>query len=110
MNGDYADEVFLYIPKGMKRFDVLPWDYDDILRPSPHEGFEARNAVPDFKTKLIFSSEDPLDRAIASDIVVYENYFKELMNVLTALTPEKITAITEKVKNELKQEIGRAHV
>ncbi len=110
MNGDYADEVFLYILPGMNRFDVLPWDYDDILRPAPHEGAQARNAVPDFKTKLIFSSEDPLDRSIATDHVVYAGYLAELRKVLEALPPEMITAITEKVKEELRKVIRQPEI
>ena len=50
MNGDYEDEVFLYIEPKNQRFEVIPWDYDDILKPSPHEGREERNRrYPDKK-------------------------------------------------------------
>src|SRR6185436_7151833 len=74
MNGDYSDELYLYIVPGTTRFDIIPWDYDDIFKASPHEGTQARNAVPGFKQTLVFSSEDPLDRTIATDAFVYSKY------------------------------------
>ncbi len=101
MNGDYADELYLYIVPGGGKFDVIPWDYDDILRPVPHEGMAARNSVEGFKNKLIFSSEDPLDRAIASDEVLYRHYLSSFEALLNTLTAENLTAVSQKVKDEL---------
>ena len=101
MNGDYADELYLYILPEDGRFDIIPWDYDDILRPVPHEGMEARNAVEGFKNKLIFSSEDPLDVAIASDAVLYGHYISTFQTLLNILTPENLTQVSQKVKGEL---------
>ncbi len=101
MNGDYADELFLYIKPGSGLFDVIPWDYDDILLRAPHEGAETRNAVPGFKYKYIFSSEDPLDRAIASNEYIYKQYLISFTKLMTALPPETLTKISEKVMGEL---------
>ena len=101
MNGDYADEVYLYILPESGQFDVIPWDYDDIFKPNPHEGLQSRNAVASLKNKLIFSGEDPLDRAIASDPFVYQHYLGSFKKLLLALTPESLTRLSDQVKDEL---------
>ncbi len=101
MNGDYADELYLYVLPENGLFDVIPWDYDDILKPVPHEGREARNSIASLKNKLIFSSEDPLDRAIGSDEVVYAEYISSFRQLLLALTPENLKRISLQVKEEL---------
>ena len=100
MNGDYSDELFLFIQPGTGRFDVLPWDYDDILRP-PHEGNKARYAVPGIEEKLIYSIEDPLDRAIATDEYLYRQYLSSFKKLLALLPPELLSANSEKVLREL---------
>jgi len=105
MNGDYADELYLYITPGTRQFDVIPWDYDDILRPVPHEGLAVRNAAEGFKNAYLFSSEDPLDRAIASDPVLYRNYLVSFKNLLNRLTPEVLIGYSQSVRAEL-QELG----
>ena len=33
-NGDYTDEVFLYIDPEINKFKIIPWDYDDLFLPS----------------------------------------------------------------------------
>ncbi len=101
MNGDYADELYLYILPASGQFDILPWDYDDILRPNPHEGNQTRNSIASLKNKLIFSSEDPLDRAIGSDEFIYRHYLEAFRKLLTTLTPEMINGISDRVKEEL---------
>jgi hypothetical protein len=101
MNGDYMDELYLYIQPKTGQFDVIPWDYDDILRPVPHEGARARNAVQSLKNKLVFSSEDPLDRAIGSDEYVYRMYEQEFRKLLQALPPEDLKAAADQVAAEL---------
>jgi hypothetical protein len=102
MNGDYADELYLYILPATGQFDIIPWDYDDILRPTPHEGAQSRNANPSLKNKLIFSGEDPLDRAIAGDEYVYEKYKSAFRKMLLALPPETLTRIADRVNDELR--------
>ncbi|HQQ98510.1 MAG TPA: CotH kinase family protein [Cyclobacteriaceae bacterium] len=101
MNGDYADELYLYISPADTRFEVIPWDYDDILRPVPHEGMAARNAVEGFRSKYIFSSEDPLDRAIAADAVLYTHYLQSFKDLLTNLDEATITRFADQVRGEL---------
>lgn len=101
MNGDYEDELYVYIVPGSGLFDVIPWDYDDILRAAPHEGLQARNAVSGFKNKLIFSSEDLLDRAIAADDFVYAQYLSRFKKLLTDLSVESFSKISDQVRDEL---------
>ncbi len=101
MNGDYMDELYLYILPKTGQFDVIPWDYDDILRPAPHEGIRARNAVQSLKNKLVFSSEDPLDRAIGSDDYVYKMYEEEFRKLLKTLPAESLQATATQVMAEL---------
>ncbi|HRI78038.1 MAG TPA: CotH kinase family protein [Cyclobacteriaceae bacterium] len=101
MNGDYADEVFLYIRPETGLFDVIPWDYDDILLPAPHEGIATRNAVQGLRNKLIFSSEEALDRSIAMNEFLYQQYLGIFKKMLLDLTPEVIEKITNQVADEL---------
>lgn len=112
MNGDYADELYLYISPNDARYEVIPWDYDDILRPVPHEGLAARNAVEGFKSKYIFSSEDPLDRAIAADPILYKHYLDSFRDLLTNLDEATISGLAGQVRVELQAlgagEQGRA--
>ena len=65
-NGDYTDELFFYLLPDENRFDIIPWDYDDIFMRQPHESFEQRNRVLDHK--LLFSGEEYLDRRQASSL------------------------------------------
>ena len=101
MNGDYMDELYLYIIPETGRFDIIPWDYDDILRPAPHEGVQERSAIPALKNKLVFSSEDPLDRAVGSDSYVYSLYEAEFRRLLQALPEAQLQATAAQVLSEL---------
>ena len=73
-NGDYADELYFMWDTKQKKFDIIPWDLDDILCIAPHEGMTKRNEI--LGDKLIFSAEDKLDVAIANDAYVYRQYLK----------------------------------
>ncbi len=77
-NGDYTDEVYYYVLPDQQpvRFGIIPWDFDDILSYDPHEGKEARDKI--LGDKLIFSSEDILDRTIAMDPILYKKYCTRL--------------------------------
>lgn len=112
MNGDYADELYLYISPTDSRYELIPWDYDDILRPVPHEGLAARNAIEGFKSKYIFSSEDPLDRAIAADAILYKHYLDSFRDLLTNLDESTLSTLADQVRTELQAlgagEQGRA--
>lgn len=94
-NGDYADEVYFYADPDTSRirFHVIPWDYDDILAPAPHEGWKKRNKV--LGEKRLYSSEDALDRLIAGDSLLYARYEDELVVVLEILSPEALAEVFE---------------
>jgi len=101
MNGDYADEVFFYINPEKQWFEVIPWDYDDILKPFPHEGLTARNK--EFADKRIFSLEESLDRAIAGNQEIYSRYLNVLKNLLNTLDSTALTESAWQVISELEQ-------
>lgn len=100
-NGDYADEVFFYIEPTHQWFEVIPWDYDDILRPIPHEGRTERNKA--FTDKKIFSLEESLDRTIAGNKVLYQRYEQTLKKILLTLDSVKLTQSAYQVIDELEQ-------
>ena len=84
-NGDYTDEVFFYIDPVIKKFSIIPWDYDDLFFIAPHEGNAERKKLP--LEKLIFSVEDQMDKKIVTDTYLYENYLNKLKEVLNQLSP-----------------------
>jgi spore coat protein H len=98
-NGDYTDEVFLYIDPLINKFEIIPWDYDDLFLPEPHEGREkSRNILGD---KLIFSSEDELDIKIATDPYLYNLYLVQFKKVLEQLNTETLKEVFENTYAEL---------
>lgn len=99
MNGDYSDELFLYINPSTGLYEVIGWDYDDLFRMSPHEGQEVRKAQ--HGDKLIFSLEDSFDRMIAGDPVIYSSYLKTLKNVIATCDPTLISTTSQQVVKEL---------
>jgi spore coat protein H len=101
MNGDYSDEVFFYIEPQHQWFEVIPWDFDDILRANPHEGRIARNE--EFVDKKIFSMEEKLDRAIAGNAALYTQYERVLKQTLLMLDSATLTQSAQQVINELEQ-------
>lgn len=98
-NGDYTDELFLYLTLNDDRFDIIPWDYDDIFNSQPHDGFDQRNKVLDHK--LLFSAEALLDVVIDSDDYLYLKFLQSFHELLDILTPEIIKAGFEQVYVEL---------
>jgi spore coat protein H len=98
-NGDYTDELFLYLPIDENRFDIIPWDYDDIFMSEPHEGLEIRNRA--LGNKLLFSSEASIDMAIANDKFLYLKYLQNLKRILEILNPDVLNETFEKVYAEL---------
>jgi spore coat protein H len=101
MNGDYADEVFFYIEPKDQRFELIPWDYDDLLRPVPHEGRIERNR--EFADKKIFSLEESFDRAIAGNKELYSQYEQTLKKMLLTLDSTSLSTSAHQVLNELEQ-------
>lgn len=100
-NGDYSDEVFFYIEPTKKWFEIIPWDYDDIMRPIPHEGRSDRGL--EFVDKKFFSLEEELDRTIAGNNLLYEQYEHSLKKLLLFLDSAKIESNAYTVYNELEQ-------
>ena len=98
-NGDYADEVFFYIEPEIKKYRIIPWDYDDIFASAPHEGSSQRNKI--IGDKLLFSSEDDLDKKIASDPYLYKVYLTKFSEVLDALSPDVLKQVLENTYAEL---------
>ena len=101
MNGDYADEVFFYIDPKNQLFELIPWDYDDILRPVPHEGRAERNR--EFADKKIFSLEESFDRAIAGNKELYTLYEQSLKKMLLTLDSTSLATSAHHVLSELEQ-------
>lgn len=98
-NGDYTDELFFYLTPDENRFDIIPWDYDDIFMRQPHESFEQRNRVLDHK--LLFSGEEYLDIVIDSDNYLYREFLRNFRQVLEILNPDTIKDKFEQVYREL---------
>lgn len=93
-NGDYTDELFLYYDTVQNRFNIIPWDYDDLFVLYPHEGKEARRAISG--GQFIFSSEDYLDQAIIKDQYLYKKYLEELVDISTQLNDNVLFSIFQK--------------
>jgi spore coat protein H len=98
-NGDYSDEVFFYIDPKIKKYRIIPWDYDDIFAITPHEGKEQRHEA--IGNKLLYSSEDKLDVIIANDPYLYQVYLNTLKEVLNKLSPVFLKKVFENSYAEL---------
>ena len=100
-NHDYTDEQFFYIDtlNASNRFNIMPWDFDDIFSNTPHEGWVKRNER--IKDKLIFSCEDKLDLVIATDSVLYSKYLIELNQVANVLNSSILSRIYQNTYREL---------
>ena len=101
MNGDYSDELFLYINPTTKVFEVIAWDYDDIFMANPHEGKEVRSKA--FTDHMIFSFEDSFDKTIASDDFVYSKYLNVMKELLSDTDSAQLTTAFQKILDELVQ-------
>jgi spore coat protein H len=98
-NGDYTDEVFFYIDPETKVFKIIPWDYDDLFLPAPHEGMQQSRKV--LGDKLLFSSEDKLDIIIAQDPFLYKKYLEQLLKVLDQISDDSLREVFENTYAEL---------
>jgi spore coat protein H len=98
-NGDYTDEVFLYIDPEINKFKIIPWDYDDLFLPAPHEGRDKSRKI--LGDKLIFSSEDKLDIKIATDPFLYKIYLIQFKEVLEQLNTDTLKEVFENTYAEL---------
>jgi len=117
-NGDYTDEVYLYamIHQDQIRFNLIPWDYDDIFNSIPHEVgitwgtgnlFGDRyyathqDVLDELGDKHIFSIEDDLDYSIATDPYLYGRYESTLAGMLKLMEPEDFDILFQQVREEL---------
>lgn len=78
MNGDFADEVYVYIDASKKpyKLGIFPWDFDDLFK-GPHPGEIHKARAEHFKTSLLYGFENPLDAKIADDQVLYSELSRE---------------------------------
>lgn len=98
-NGDYTDEVYFFVDPGTGKFNVIPWDYDDVFSAAPHEGYkESKKITGD---KLFFSAEDQLDKKIITDPYLYKMYLVQFEELLNELSPDVLKQIFEKTYAEL---------
>ena len=119
MNGDYTDELYLYLKEknGRQVYGVLPWDYDDIFSELPHEigrdwavgklfGVRQYMSIEDVQndvgSKMLFSIEDDLDYKIASDNYLYPLYIQQLSDLMTTLDEATLTLIIDEVLAEVR--------
>jgi len=117
-NGDYTDEIYFYslIHEDQPRFNIIPWDYDDLFRSYPHEvGLnwgsgrlfgERRYAthqdiLDEIGDKKIFSIEDDLDYSIAMDPYLYAKYESTLAAMIEKMDLEDIDVLFEQARAEL---------
>ncbi len=100
LNGDYTDELFLYLHPEERKFDIIPWDYDDVFSSEPHEGMHKRNRRLDHQ--LLFSSEAYIDVIIDQDDYLYHRYLENFSEVLEVLSPEVLKRTFEQVYGELR--------
>lgn len=117
-NGDYTDELYLYsqIKDSLARFEIIPWDYDDLFSDKPHEvgtswgtgsiygkryygtEEEVREVTGD---QLIYSIEDDLDYTIATDPVLAAHYALTLQNFLQEISSSMISDVFRETVYEL---------
>jgi spore coat protein H len=98
-NGDYTDEVYFFVDTVTDKFNIIPWDYDDLFSKSPHEGnIESRRLLGD---KLFFSTEDLLDKKIVTDPYLYEAYLSQFRELLEQLSADVLKRIFENTYAEL---------
>ncbi|MDF1574422.1 MAG: CotH kinase family protein [Bacteroidales bacterium] len=117
-NGDYTDEVYLYarIHQDQIRFNIIPWDYDDLFRSVPHEVgitwgtgtlFGKRSypthqdVLNEIGDKMIFSIEDDLDYIIAMDPYLYGRYINTLAGMLEKMNTGDFDILFQQTRDEL---------
>jgi len=98
-NGDYTDEVYFFFDPRINKFNIIPWDYDDLFLTVPHEGNIKNKEL--LAEKLIFSAEDQLDRKIAADPYLYRIYLIQFWEILDKLSPDVLRKVFENTYAEL---------
>jgi spore coat protein H len=103
-NGDYTDEVYFMWNNDRKKFELIPWDFDDLFQFRPHE------TTPVSRNLHIFSVEDKLDEAIATDPYLYARYVKVYRNFLDAFTSEALKEIIEDIYTQVSPYFMQAEI
>jgi len=99
-NQDTFDEIFFYVLKSNRypegRIEMMAWDYDDIMKPSPGHPEIA------LKDPLLFSCEGELDRVIQSEPLLYARFVNVFHKLLSdILTESELNAMITSVYNEV---------
>jgi len=98
MNGDYADELYLYIDPLTQLLEPVAWDYDEIFTPlSDVKGTDLR--PPD--NNFMVSTEHQFDRYLYMDDYCYQKYKETLYRFLSAVTPDILWKILIETYSEL---------
>ena len=98
-NADYADEAYFMWNPEKSKFEIIPWDFDDLLQGHPHEGAVVRARSQ--SDKLLFSLEDELDKKIAADPYLYQKYLQAYDELLRKLTTEQLRNVITMVYKEV---------
>ncbi|MBN2862437.1 MAG: CotH kinase family protein, partial [Bacteroidales bacterium] len=98
-NGDYTDEVFFFVDPATGKYDIIPWDYDDLFAKTPHEG--KTDNLKSSEGRLIFSTEDKLDRKIVTDPYLYKMYLVQFAELMNDLSPDVLKQAVESTYSEL---------
>jgi len=118
-NGDYTDEIYLYseIEEDAIRYNIIPWDYDDIFDDKPHEigitwgmgnlfGARYYETIQDVYDEvgetLIYSIEDDFDYTIARDSFLYNRYIETITALMETIDENLIDRIFTETENELR--------
>jgi len=99
LNGDYTDELYIYYDMNLQKFNVIPWDFDDVFARAPHEGWSNRNLA--LSNKFIFSSEPYFDTVIDKDDFLYHEFLMRFQDLLLLLDEPFIKSAFEQVYHEL---------
>ncbi len=118
-NGDYTDEIFFYAFETQNKqikFDIIPWDYDDIFSKIPHEVGRAwavgtvfgertygstNEVLQELDGRILFSIEDDIDYVISKDNYLYTRYLENLEWVLTKINPETVSQFFSSTQNDI---------
>lgn len=111
-NGDYTDEVFFFadIKSKTVRFEVFPWDMDDLFM-APHSGLPNRLRAIDLQNGILYSYENPLDIKIGDDPVLYQRLRDVTRELVTRrATDQVILDVIRGVEEDLLPYLERSTV
>lgn len=114
-NGDFLDEIYFYAhpikEDGKIFFDLMGWDPDDLFKP-PHFGpYNTILARRQRQRTLLYSLESKLDRKIAGDPFLYQQYKTHLQRLLLdVFTEETIIQLTRQIESEIGPYLDRTEM